>query len=191
MIIGLTGYKGSGKDTVGQYLVDAYGYERIAFADKLKQAVAALFNVSLDAADEWKNEPVYIRVFSTVLGEESGMTYETPIVSQSWRSVLQRMGTEVGREVFGYNFWVDLALPLYPYPLSTYRIRNYVVTDVRFDNEASRILELGGKLVFVDRPGCEPDGHASEDLPLNHVTHTIRNDSTIEDLRDTVDRMMA
>ena len=37
MIVGLSGWAGSGKDTVGAILVRRYGYERRAFADALKE----------------------------------------------------------------------------------------------------------------------------------------------------------
>ena len=37
MIIGLTGYAQSGKDTVAKILVENYGFTRIAFADKIRE----------------------------------------------------------------------------------------------------------------------------------------------------------
>ena len=37
MIIGLSGYARSGKDTVAQVLVEKYGFQRIAFADKIRE----------------------------------------------------------------------------------------------------------------------------------------------------------
>ena len=36
MIIGLTGYARSGKDTVAQILVDKFGFTRVAFADPIR-----------------------------------------------------------------------------------------------------------------------------------------------------------
>jgi hypothetical protein len=39
MIIGLSGYAQSGKDTVAKILVDHYGFRRVAFADKIKEMV--------------------------------------------------------------------------------------------------------------------------------------------------------
>src|SRR5690606_29398259 len=39
--IGLTGYAGSGKDTTADYLVEHYGFVRVAFADKLKEFALA------------------------------------------------------------------------------------------------------------------------------------------------------
>ena len=43
MIIGICGLIGSGKGTVSDHLVDTYGFEKISFADKLKDAVSELF----------------------------------------------------------------------------------------------------------------------------------------------------
>src|SRR4051812_26641864 len=46
MLIGLHGFPGSGKDTVAE-LLGGYGYERIAFADKLREALLGLNPVVL------------------------------------------------------------------------------------------------------------------------------------------------
>ena len=41
--------------------------------------------------------------------------------------------------------------------------KRVVITDVRFEDEADAIIELGGLLVYVDRPGVDTsDGHPSE-----------------------------
>ena len=37
MIIGLTGFARSGKDSVAKVLVDQYGFTRVAFADKIRE----------------------------------------------------------------------------------------------------------------------------------------------------------
>ena len=42
MIIGLTGYARSGKDTVANYLVEHHGYTRVAFADAIRDALYEL-----------------------------------------------------------------------------------------------------------------------------------------------------
>ena len=48
MIIGICGLIGSGKGTVSDYLVDEYGFEKISFADKLKDGVSAVFGWDRD-----------------------------------------------------------------------------------------------------------------------------------------------
>ena len=44
MIIGLCGLIGSGKGTVADILVDEHKFEKISFADKVKDAVSVLFD---------------------------------------------------------------------------------------------------------------------------------------------------
>ena len=43
MIIGITGFIGSGKDTAANYLVAQHGFRRDSFAGALKDAVAQIF----------------------------------------------------------------------------------------------------------------------------------------------------
>lgn len=155
MLIGLSGNKGVGKDTVGKILVDQHGFERIAFADKLKEAASALFDIEPHLWDVYKNDQ-----HSTVQVHLNGLPLRR---SFTVRHFLQRMGTEMGREVFGENFWVDLALDLEPQRLAQ---SNIVVTDVRFDNELERIRDLGGHNIHIVRPGLHgSDLHISERSP--------------------------
>lgn len=55
MIICLSGYKFSGKDTVAQYLIDNYRAIRVALADPLKDSVAEEFGI--DRA--WLDDPKF------------------------------------------------------------------------------------------------------------------------------------
>ena len=55
MIIGLTGYKGSGKDTAASHLVEKYGFTRVAFADKLKKSAAACFGRCCSTRHSWRD----------------------------------------------------------------------------------------------------------------------------------------
>ena len=44
MILGLVGFASSGKDTVADYLVRNHNFNRIAFADPLKDAASIIFD---------------------------------------------------------------------------------------------------------------------------------------------------
>jgi len=97
------------------------------------------------------------------------------------RRLLQRLGTEAGRDILGVNIWVDTAFA---------RVDNdkVVVTDVRFPNEADGIRQRGGEVVRIERPGVGPrNNHPSETSLLDYEFDvTIYNDGTIEDLHRKV-----
>lgn len=181
-LIGFTGCKGVGKDTAGQFLVHE-GFKQIGFADKLKEAVANLFDIDIKDVDEFKlNRTIVGNITSdtipaveVILDIEGHTQY-----SLSWREFLQRFGIEMGRNTFGYDFWLNLALPDFP-------VVDTVITDVRFDNEAARIMRFGGSVYEITRPGHEPDGHVSEEgIDRDLIMGTITNDGDMDKFRGWV-----
>lgn len=190
MLLGLTGLKGSGKDTVAAYLIKEYGFERKAFADKLKQSAAALFGINPAEFETLKNDES-IRLETT----ESGILwseladYAGPKISIGFREFLQRYGTESHRDVFGYNFWVDQVLPVAGY----YADRDIVITDVRYFGESERIKNLKGYVVRVVRgnPMQDSDTHSSEaDQVKIEADYELDNNGTMKYLPNKVDEML-
>ena len=138
MIIGLTGYAQSGKDTVAKILVDNYGYTRVAFADKIREFL-------------YETGPDYIKDLVDAVGWDKAKQ------NQTVRELLQNTGVGA-RKVFGENFWVNQALGSIAvgYP-------NIVVTDVRFVNEADTLKTNGGQIWRVKRLGIGAvNSHVSE-----------------------------
>ena len=178
MLIGLTGCKGAGKDTAASFLED---YHVMKFAGPLKSAVAALFDLkSVDDVDALKEYMAWIEIRHPLSSEA---------INMSWRTFLQRFGTEMGRKTFGADFWVDQWEIAYTQlsVLDPDAFRHVAVTDTRFVNEALRIKNSGGYIIEIRRPGHEPDGHASEEpLPDDLVDATVLNDSDLETLRSRV-----
>src|SRR5262245_15915297 len=103
MLIGLTGRKQVGKDTIASYLIEKYEFEKHAFADPLKLAVTNLFHISPEIVDELKLEDSIGTKGHVILEIDGIVEYD-----YSWREFLQRFGTEMGRETFGEDFWVDM-----------------------------------------------------------------------------------
>ena len=176
MIIGLHGHKRVGKDTVYEIIRSSYPHAiRLAFADKIKESLAALFGVSIREINLLKEEGGMFKVESKSFEHSYG-----------WRTFAQRYGTEAHRDLFGDDFWVDLILPEnFKYsPLEDL----IVVTDVRFKNEAKRISDLGGHIIHITRPEIESnDPHISEErLPSEYISYNICNDGSLENLKDKV-----
>lgn len=181
MIVGFTGLKGSGKDTAAQALIDR-GYIKVAFADQLKDAVAALFKIKREDIELLKNDLSWVEIRWPLS--------DGAVALWSFREFLQRFGTEMGREVFGEDFWIQQwtrrlvqIVPgemMMPEGITV----NAVAPDVRFPNEYHVIRDLGGFTISVVRSGLESDGHASEAGTFSD--YVIENDGTIEELHAKV-----
>lgn len=156
MILGLHGKMGSGKNEVARRLAlllrgKGLPLYEVSFAAKLKQSAAALLGCTVDDLEAWKNDPE----MWVCLAAHGGYDVRE---GQTVRSFLQRYGTEAHREVFGEDFWLDAALPLD----RDYSGGLYVVTDVRFPNEAERVRHLGGTVVHIVGQNEDTGSHASE-----------------------------
>ncbi len=141
-LIGLAGPRLVGKSTVANMLERRYGFEEKAFADPLKESLIAL--TGLDRKyfydQEFKHEHV-------------------ELISMTPRKLMQLFGTEFVRDTVRKDFWVA-------------RMRErleaaekaQVISDIRFEDEASLIRELGGVVIVLSRAGVvDESGHKSEE----------------------------
>ena len=212
MIIGLTGLKQSGKDTVGAYLVKEHKFERRSFADPLKKSLCALLDIPFWDEPKFKNDPTVMVTVGYKTGrpqvrelDDEGNTWlagidypEEIIPSNMWspireftfREIEQRYGDEAHKPFFGEDCWTNIALPVDGF----YTGRAIVITDCRFQVEANRILELGGFIVKVERKAVipeTPDMHRSETEQLTLQYHyLLHNDSTLEELYRSIETML-
>ena len=182
MLIALSGLKGSGKDTAALVLIRDYGFTKIAFADAVREMALVIDPyVLLELRDQ-----DMLRLSEIV--ESKGWDWAKREISEV-RRLLQVIGTEAGRMLFGPNVWIDLLLKRFP-DLADPDTR-YVVTDCRFENEAEFVQSLHGDICWVARPGVVSDGHASEtDVVKKYATKILVNDETIEELQEDVRFMM-
>lgn len=170
--VGLMGFARSGKDSVGAVLVNE-GYRKVSFASPMRRMLA-LLNGSVETPNGFM--PLMDALY--LYGGWEGLKVHVPEV----RGLLQRLGTSVGREYLGENFWVDLAFKDLKFSES------YVFTDVRFPNEAEAIRARGGVVWQIKRPGVgAANGHVSESALDGFVPDlTIHNDGSLDDLQRKV-----
>ncbi len=144
MIIGICGLIGSGKGTVADILVDQ-GFKKVSFADKLKDGVSTIFGWDramlegdTDESREWREQR------DDFWSNETKMEV-TP------RLVLQLFGTDCMRNGFDDGVWVSLLKKtILENP------GNYVIPDVRFENEIDMIRDIGGEIWWTKR-GDNPE----------------------------------
>lgn len=177
MIIGLSGYAQVGKDTVANYLVENYGFTKVSFADPIREALYTL-NPYVRVGDM---PPTALANAVDHMGWE-----EVKVFSSDTRELLQRMGTEVGRDMFGKDFWVNQGL------LRAKEHENVVFADTRFINEAEAIKSNNGQVWRITKPGHGPvNGHPSETALDEYVFDWyIPNYTGFDDLHNLIDQIM-
>lgn len=173
-VLGIGGYAQSGKDTLADQLVDL-GWTKMAFADLLREALLALNPIVTTRWGSWPLRVPY-KLSDVVwdLGWDAAKVKYPEV-----RRLMQHMGTEVGRNMFGSNVWVD----------SLFRsaqdrgVESLVIPDVRFPNEIAKVRELGVG-VWVSRPGVGPiNAHVSDNaLSSADFSFAVNNNGTLEDL---------
>lgn len=193
-IIGIVGFIGSGKGTVGLHLTTQHNFRAVSFASSLKDAVSAIFNWPRDLLEgdtqesrQWREEPD--EWWSKKLGRTA-----TP------RWILQNIGTDIMRDHFHNNIWIwSLENRIRSIPQSV------VITDVRFENEVKMIRNLNGKIIWVKRgvdpewlntamftpglmPELYPDVHSSEYRFLEtKPDYIVHNNSSLVNLYTQID----
>ena len=141
MIIGICGLIGSGKGTVADILVENHNFEKLSFADKLKDGVASVFSWDRDMLE---GDTDRSRIWREK--QDEFWTNETEM-SVTPRLVLQLFGTDCMRNGFFDGIWVSLVKQQILENPNT----NWVIPDVRFPNEVKMIQSVQGQVWQVRR----------------------------------------
>jgi hypothetical protein len=198
MIIGINGYAGSGKDTVGtiiqylktnisdtivsledvlefplthqRWLEEQSGWKIKKWAGKLKVIASMLTGIPVEKFEDQEFK-------KTMLGSEWNM---------SVRDFLQKLGTDAIRDGLHGNAWVNALMVDYqPISDKSYVLEDgtlfdlrtlpghplyptWIITDTRFPNEAQAIKDVGGLVIRVDRPGVKPINNHPSEVGLDN-----------------------
>lgn len=178
-LIGISGYARSGKDTAARYIAMRYGYVHISFADAIRDALVALnptITVNHPVTKERALMPLELAVF--VFGWE-----DLKSLSPDVRPLLQRFGSEVGRNLWGEDFWITRLFN------AVVGERKVIISDVRYWNEAQAIRRKSGEIWLIERPEIEPaNEHPSEtDLSGYEFDRIFHNNGSPDQLFDKID----
>jgi hypothetical protein len=215
-LIGVSGHMGSGKDTVGEiikYLTSpeairkgsfskckemGYVYDTTwsveKFAAKLKLVAQVLTGVPAYKFEDQDFKKLEMPIEWNSL-EQSGR-YKTS-KSMTYRTLLQKLGTEAMRNGLHTNVWVNALFSDYkPFVKEWDELGNdtlveypkWCITDMRFPNEFDAVKKRGGITIYVHRPDTHSlqsmiEVHESETALDNHkFDYAIINHGSIEDL---------
>ena len=169
-VVTLSGWKGSGKDLAAEYLIERYGFQRVAFADPLKDTVADQFNLDRKSIDNrfQKEAPLLElpvtpkdafsrHVAGFLLGEFAFEDGSKPTVQQMSAPSLNSSDIIAFMADFGQLYWTRRALcilegstkrtadPEYWIKQAVLQMKangRYVISDARFKNEISTLAQL-------------------------------------------------
>lgn len=202
VLIGLYSHgRMAGKDTAGIYIKQwaqerNLTFERLAFADQPKLLVADILGIkgkdredTIRMVDEFKLHGKVVYALDPAVHNHHEIDGRDFIINLCGELGVENPGGIRG--LLGEGFWTNAVLPMDWQP----RADITVVTDVRADEEATRIAYLGGQIWEIKNPRAQAPGGRSE-AGINHgwIAQTIFNDRTLEDykrvVRDTVTQQL-
>lgn len=193
-----------------------FNFEVKKFADKLKEIVALLIGCTREDLEnrDFKETPLseewwYYKLTPYKIvprnyypnQKDNEMCEQRYLVKTTPRLLLQLIGTEAGRNIIHPNVWINSLFSDYKgvnnwdylqeptkeeyerdsiYP-------NWIITDMRFENELEAVKQRGGITIRVNRGEPKENEHASE-TGLDNATfdYVIDNNGTIEELVEKV-----
>lgn len=156
LIVQLLGFARAGKDFTATQLKLYYGsigksVQILSYATPLKQITAALFELTLEQLDDYKNRANEVYLTVTDCSIEDHFVFDT-----SFRTILQRMGNEAIKPIFGDNVWAQLMQQT----ISNSTADVIIIPDCRFQVERQAIGGITVRVVNSALPA--PSQHASE-----------------------------
>jgi len=196
MIICLSGFKGSGKDTLAAYMIEQYGAIRVALADPLKDSVAEEFEIDRSSLDDSKRKESPILSMPV----EPKDAYSKMIAEFLFKEFRDKDGRQPVKYVTGHKFhgiFSDATSgQLYQTPRSLAILKGSTNRSVRSDfwtNKAFEVIQANlnaGELVVVTDLRYQSEvKQFSERFPeqvvfirINRFTTSPSNDPSERDL---------
>lgn len=194
-LIGTGGYAQAGKDAVID-LLEPEGFVKTYMSKALEEALLRLnpwvdirwnnWEVKKDTNTwpreklMWKGDFLHYRELHALLG------YEQTKNNLDVRVYLQKLGTEVGRDMCDKEVWIRWAFREVDEALEAGT--SIGITGMRYHNELEHLHKRGGLSIWVNRPGYGPVNEHTSDNTLgpDDFDVVIENDGTLEDLRDKI-----
>lgn len=161
-LMGFAGKMGVGKTTTANWFVEQHDFKRLYFAKPLKESLSVLTGLPIEYFTDIELKELIIPGLKGCAPDYSGITT---------RIMMQKFGTDFVRDMIDPNFWIWRMTQM----ISEHSDRNIVIDDVRFENEAQLIRDLGGTVIHLTREFESPSkqsGHISENS-LKEKSHDI------------------
>ena len=174
-LVALVGFKGSGKDSAGSYLVENHGFVSFSFAESLKDALSSIFCWDRELLEGKTEES---RIWRESVDNWWAEKLEMPDLTP--RKALQMVGTDLFRQHFHHDLWIhniERKITLLP-PDS-----KVVICDGRFPNEINLARKFNG-LVFRVQRGPDPVWIDCARYANGHTDELFQMGKHLKDIKD-------
>ena len=169
-LVALAGRAGAGKDTAADHLAQCFCFNKIAFADTLRNVCKEAFGLT--------DAELHDRHLKAL--PLARWPFQAPV------EILQTVGTDLFRRQYP-GIWVRRAME------KAHAFDRAVLSDCRFPDEAMAVRGEGGIVIRITRPG-----HDEGRRPHESETHIdnldadfdVLNDGTVEDLHAKIGKIM-
>jgi hypothetical protein len=170
-VIGLVGCKNVGKTTVARMIKKKWNFPEYTFAEPIKEICKIAFLL-----DDWQ------------VNDQTGKETLDERWNTTPRKLLQTVGTNLFRDCYNTDHWLHHM----DHKLDKTGCPFVVISDVRFQNEATLIKNRNGILIRISRDTQDIiDNHESEQgHEAIQVDDTISNNTSIKELQLKVDGML-
>ena len=179
LVIQILGQARSGKDFTATQLKLYYesigkSVEILSYAAPMKQIAAALFGISLEQLDDFKNQPINYPL--TITSRYTGMH----MAQLDFRTFLQRLGNEAIKPLFGNAVWANLMQSA----ISKSSADIIIIPDCRFTVELEAIGGTTLRIINTSLPA--PMQHASELELADFVADFVLDNTDYQDNLATI-----
>lgn len=172
-IILLSGWAGSGKDTVADYLVSYHGFKKFAFANPLKDLASELFGFPRELANSQEGKRQVWRVGS-----------EKKTIRQILLDIARIDKSRFGNDIYANSIMKQIAKE----PTNS----NIVISDTRYLNEIGVIRDFAKMnnhtlhVWRINRQTSSPVDDISE-----HILDTYKADAFLQNSGDSLEKLHA
>lgn len=202
-VVGVAGRKRSGKDTVALMLEEEYGFKRLALANPLKECLSTFLgvpeptnkesSVSFSVSQEDLMEMAHLlrldsgEFIERFRGQMRGWCGQNYYILP-YRKLIQTVGTDICRAL-DEQVWIKRTMYEIAMNKKYGGCSKFVVSDIRYENEAEFIYNLLGGVWCITSTRGEYDTHSSEKgIDEKYISCIIDNNGTLEELREGVKR---
>lgn len=184
MIIGICGKKYNGKDTVADYLVAHHNFTKLSFAEPIKKIVQIIFNFSEEQINGGLKET--IDTDWNITPRQTFQYIGDDLIKRQIHHILPEIGE---------NIWVRLLENKLEKLVEKSGGGKYVISDVRFQNEADMIRKYGGVIIKIIKPDTHHhhhhhDTHESECVNISPIDFTVMNDDDLHTLHGKINKLV-